>query len=406
MDFSQSGQLPHQEAQFEGPPQGPFQQLYEEPQGQSFGNAQGHQAPQQDPPQWIAQFAQFMSQFTAQNTLNRSPEATVQSEEDQKRPRHTQPHPDKFSNEDNSRYPQFRSLLAAKLRIDAKAIGNEEERVWYGFGCLTDVAAGRIHPWIQYAQGTSEFTVEGLLKQTDQAFADPQKQAKALSKLNRIKQRNQDFRTYLQDFEQTLLEAQGWGWADEVKKGYLRAGLNRDLCDRLVALIEPDSYIEFTTQLRMISDKLQQLKAWDSSRNRGRGNNSRNSQVVENSMEWEPTQTTTVASVGRPQQRPPQRAKWVDHEEIGRRMSEGSCLRCGKQGHLIGRCPLLPAQNPNQRLQVQQASERRPKPKALSRKPPVAASTVPKSKPTAIAAAETLVEEIEDWETDVESEKE
>jgi hypothetical protein len=350
-----------------------------------------------------------MSQFTAQNTLNRSSTATVQSEIDQKRPRHTQPHLEKFSNEDNSQYPQFRSLLAAKLRIDAKAIGNEEERVWYGFGCLTDVAAGRIHPWIQYAQGTSEFTVEGLLKQMDQAFADPQKQAKALSKLNRIQQRNQDFRTYLQDFEQTLLEARGWGWADEVKKGYLRAGLNRDLCDRLVALIEPDSYIDYTAQLRMISDKLQQLKAWDGSRDRSQGNNSRNSrttQAVKDSMEWEPTQTITVASAGRLQQRQPQRAKWVSYEEIGRRMSDGSCLRCGKQGHLVRGCPLLPAQNPNRRPQTQQASGRRPEPKAPARKPQVAASMAPKSKPTTIVAADTPVEEIEEWETDVESEKE
>jgi hypothetical protein len=137
----------------------------------------------------------------------------------------------------------------------------------------------------------------------DQAFADPQKQAKALEKINRIRQGNQDFRTFLQDFEQTLLEAQGWGWADEVKKVYLKAGLNRELCDRVVIQVEPDRYSDFTAQLRMISHKLQQIKACDNRRSRGRGGNSYTPQVTTqstgDSMDWESTQATTVAATGR-----------------------------------------------------------------------------------------------------------
>ncbi|KAG9242483.1 hypothetical protein BJ878DRAFT_515250 [Calycina marina] len=118
-------------------------------------------------------------------------------------------------------YPQFRTFLEAKLRIDARAIGSEEERVWYGFGRLSDIP--------------SEFNVSGFLKQLDQSFADPQRQTKALNKINSIRQGNLDFRT---------------------------AGLNRELCDRLVTQAEPDKYTDFTAQLRMILDKLQQIIAW------------------------------------------------------------------------------------------------------------------------------------------------
>lgn len=355
--------------------------------------------------QLMSQFSGVHHNLTAQAT---TPSTSIQAEVDQKRPRHTQPHTEIFTNEDNSLYPQFRSLLEAKLRIDARAIGSEEEGVWYGFGRLSGKAAGRIHPWMQYAQSTPEFTIKGLLKQMDQAFADPQKQAKALIKINRIQQRNQDFRTYLQDFEQTLLEAQGWSWADEVKKGYLRAGLNRDLCDRLVSQPEPDSYNDFTAQLRMISDKLQQIRAWDNRRDRGRGSNLYTPQTTQsagNSMDWEPTQTTTVAASGRPQSHQ-QRARWVDQDEIGRRMSEGTCLRCGKHGHIIKSCLLLPAQNPHRCTQVQRQSIEGGRPRVPVRKAQVATFTASKNKIATATGNEPHIKEPEEWETDNESEKE
>lgn len=359
----------------------------------------------QAPPSWLLQLMQFMSQNNQQaapsQTSYESPAA--QSNGDYKKPRHSLSHPDKFTNEDNSQYPQFRSLLEAKLRIDANAIGGEEERIWYGFGRLSEDAAGRIHPWMQYAQDSEEFTVECFLKQLDQAFADPQRQAKALDKINWIQQGKRDFRTYLQEFEQALLEAQGWAWADEVKKGYLRAGLSRELRDRLVTQIEPDKYTEFTAQLRMISDKLQQIKAWDNHRNRNRADNphnARNIQPVEDSMDWEPTQTTSTAATGRLRQGQQQRARWVDRDEIGRRISEGSCLRCGKQGHMVKDCSLLPAQNPNQQPQTQRHTNKEgPQLKTSIRKPRIAATTAPKGKSVTVA-------DIEEWETDENSEKE
>jgi hypothetical protein len=410
MDINQQGQYPSPEIPFQGPSQGPFQH----PRIQAQQTPQQFQGPPAEPPQWIAQFIELMSQFGGNHTHTpqtvtpneSSAASTARFEADQKKPRHSLPSLEPFTNQDNSQYPQFRSLLEAKLRIDAKAIGSEEERVWYGFGCLSGKAAGRIHPWMQYAREKSEFTVEGLLSQMDQAFADPQKQTKALEKINRIRQGNQDFRTFLQDFEQTLLEAQGWGWADEVKKGYLKSGLNRELCDRLVTQVEPDKYTDFTAQLRMISDKLQQIKAWDNRRNRGRGGNSYTPQVTTqstgDSMDWEPTQTSTVAATGRTlsgrSQQGQRRAMWVSHEEIGRRRANGSCIRCGDDGHMIRDCPFLPAQNPNR----QQQANRQLNGNSSGRKLRFASAHPTPPNPMVKEA----VEEIEDWETEDESGKE
>ncbi|EFQ86857.1 hypothetical protein PTT_17790 [Pyrenophora teres f. teres 0-1] len=52
-------------------------------------------------------------------------------------------------------------------------------------------------------------------------------------------------------------------------------------------------------------------------------------------MDWEPSRSQA------------QRAKWVSQQEIDRRRDDGSCLRCGKKGHLISACKLKPAHNPN-----------------------------------------------------------
>jgi hypothetical protein len=67
-----------------------------------------------------------------------------------RKPKHTVPHPENFTGEDEAVYPIFRGLLQAKLRTDGDAIGGEFEKVWYVFGCLTETASKRIFPWLQY----------------------------------------------------------------------------------------------------------------------------------------------------------------------------------------------------------------------------------------------------------------
>lgn len=102
---------------------------------------------------------------------------------------------------------------------------------------------------MDHAKDTNNFTVEKFLNRLDKAFSDPDKIAKAIDKLNSIRQGNKEFRVFLQDFEQTLLEAQAWDWRDAAKKGYIRAGINRKLCDRLVSATELEGYDDFVSQL-------------------------------------------------------------------------------------------------------------------------------------------------------------
>lgn len=332
-----------------------------ETEDQFFQAAESQPSGGNSTPSWVRSILSLLAQLlTFQQKVQRD---SISSED--LRPRHSQPHPEKFSGIDASSYPQFRSLLEAKLKIDAKAIGNEEEKVWYAYGRLSDTALQRIHPWVEFTKHTEKFTVEEFFSRLDKAYGDPEKRTKAINKLNSMRQGNREFREFLQDFEQTLLEAQAWGWSDEAKKGYLRAGLNRDLCDRLVSQDEPRDYDDFVSQLRTTSDKMQSIKNWDNQRFRGRHippSPINESQSAGDPMDWEPTQSINIAaaypnSSGQRYQTPRARSVWVSHEEIGRRISEGLCIRCGGQSHVIKNCQFLPALNPNRpkRFQPQQA---------------------------------------------------
>jgi hypothetical protein len=271
-----------------------------------------------------------------------------------KKPKHTTPHPEKFTGKDESLYPIFRGLLEAKLRTDAQAIGGEYEQVWYAFGRLTDTASKRIFPWMQHAQNGAEFSTANLFRQMDLAFDDRQKQSKAVARINTIKQRNRSFREFLQEFDQTLMEANGWGWQEEIKKGLLKAALAGEVTRELVGRDEPATYSAYIAQIRKITDDLGEWKdrqKFKTNFQKQHFTAPQQSQSTGEQMDWEPTRTAFVAAArplpGRPQQSQSRlQAKWVSQSEMTRRKEAGECLRCGSPEHFIGQCHLRPARRP------------------------------------------------------------
>ena len=223
-----------------------------------------------------------------------------------------------YTHEDPAAYPQFRGFITQKLRVDALACGDTEpDRVWYGFACLKGIASSRIFPWIDYAQKTGiQLSVQAFLEQLDIAFSDPQKAQKAIAKINQIRQGRQTFREYLQEFEQTLLEAGGWGWDDIVRKGYLKAGINYKLKSLLVSQLEPTSYTEYVNLLRLTSDNLEAL---EHSPHRNRPPTTEGT----DSMDWKPTSNASV---------------FVPKEIQATRRSAGQCIKCGALGHIARNC--------------------------------------------------------------------
>lgn len=278
------------------------------------------------------------------------------------KPKHSRRHPDPYTHEDESMYPQFRGGLEAKLRIDAAAIGQEEEKVWYALDCLKGNAAKRIYPWVEFAKDTDKFTVRELFTQMDLAFSDPQKKAKAIAKINKIEQGDRPFREFLQDFEQTLLEARGWAWDDSVKKGLLKAALSGELTGRLIGKEDPDDYASYCASIRRIADDLQAWKDTRKSRIRPVAQPTQASQQPAELMDWEPTRTSTVVATRTRQagqDRP--RAEWVTEAVRKQRWDSGACLRCGNQGHVQDECRLRPARPPKKVEEARNGPQKRTK---------------------------------------------
>jgi len=270
-------------------------------------------------------------------TPNRMPSPPLQQvplESVVRRPRPSLPNPDQFDGKNQEFYPQFESLLKAKLDIDGRTIGGENEQVWYAFGRLSGEAAGRIHPWMIHAQRTSTLTVDSFFKQIRLAFSDPRASQKALEQINRTKQGSRPFNDFLNEFNRLILEAEGWSWDDKMKKAYLRAAISYKLKDRTIGMKEEDSYEEYCSQLRTISDQLADMKNWSDRRSAWKKERSLSppKESALDAMDWEPS--TAVATTRTKRKEP----RWASPEEIERRREEGLCLRCGEEGHIVRRC--------------------------------------------------------------------
>lgn len=270
-----------------------------------------------------------------------------------RRPKPSLPNPDKFDGKDLALYPQFEGILRAKLEIDGQSIGGEKEQVWYGFGRLSGDAAGRIYPWISYAQEVGKFTVEGLLDQMKVAFRDPRQRQKALGQLNRTKQGSQVLNDFLNDFNRLILEAEGWGWDEVIKKGYLKAAISTKLVTGMVGTKEEESYDDYCSQLRMISDQQAEVAELMARRNRWNVRSTTNAarpQAQADTMDWELTTSIAAARTREP--------RWATPDEIERRKQEGLCLRCGQTGHMVRDCRTkLPAQKKEVRAAATKSSK-------------------------------------------------
>jgi hypothetical protein len=281
------------------------------------------------------------------------------------RPKHVLPKPE-YDHEDPSLFSQFKGLLYTKVYgVDAQACGSvESERVWYAFACLKGKAASRIYPWIEFCQKTSQpLLLRTFFTQLDSAFSDPQKIQKAIGRLNSFKQANRSFRDFHYEFEQALLEANGWNWDDVVKKGYLRQGLSYELKSAVVAQIEPVTYLEFVGQLRTVADNLEALKqsTWkprlEKDVQRKQGNDFYTNQytnLVGNSpMDWEPSPQFNSTRV------------FISKEIQQKRRERNACIKCGKTGHYARECQTgWKPEEPRQ--QTKKAAKIEKKPQAAS----------------------------------------
>lgn len=290
--------------------------------------------------------ASLQTPGSSERTMPAAPEVISRVSEGVRRPKHTLAHPNKFDGQDSAAYPAFRGYLEVKFEIDSAAIGGETEKVWYAYGFLIDKAAERIFPWIAAIQARQKpLRVDDFFTQMDAAFSDPQRAQRALEWINSNKQGKQPFREFLQDFEQNLLEAGGWGFSDEVRKGYLRAAVSKKIKRELVAAEEPAKYEDFVNQLRRTSDNLAELDRLGSKR--GIWAKPYSEPDGGGDMDWEPTaKVASGSALSRPRGGDRPQAKWVSKETLEQRRLNQECLRCGGADHFINKCRFGAATRP------------------------------------------------------------
>ena len=175
------------------------------------------------------------------------------------------------------------------------------------------------------------------------AFSDPRRRQKAMAKLNRTKQGTHSLDDFLNKFDRLLLEAEGWGWDDVIKKGYLKAAISVKLVEAMVGSREESSYEDYCAQLRMADDQLTELmdltarrtswgkKKWETREPPLTETTAPLVPVTQDKMDWE--STTPGVSAARTKE-----PRWAEPAEIERRKRKRLCLRCGREGHMVRDC--------------------------------------------------------------------
>ncbi|CBF71484.1 uncharacterized protein ANIA_10846 [Aspergillus nidulans FGSC A4] len=265
------------------------------------------------------------------------------------RPRHPDVEP--FTGEDPKDYPPFQMNLRTKFAIDAACYPTEEEQVYYAYSRLRGKASQRVLPWL-LARQKSETPVlwAEFSAVLDKAFGDPDRQRKALVRVNTIKQGRRDFEEFLNEFDEELLNAGGINWDDNQKKALLDTAINVELLKAMVGIRQEDSYDNYCNQLREINHNLQRVARLTRkgshaavpmhvARTRPAGGSDRTG--TPDQMDWEATHAQIaalqkeVAALRMKGTRTPRKASQAPAEEKQKRLSEGKCLRCGDPDHFV-----------------------------------------------------------------------
>lgn len=260
---------------------------------------------------------------------------------------------EQYDHSQPSLWPQFELKLRAKLQIDGNVLGDDERKIYRLFAYLSGVAAQRALPWIENYAANS--TVGEFLDHLRATFGDPTREKKALTRLNTLRQGKKTFAEFIPEFDQVLIEAGAGQWQDRAKVGFLQAAINLELRERLVGLPQSTNYVDYCTQLREVSQQLEELSAIKSRSGRYRGRDTKPGFSTQgqldagsnapggDQMDWEPTQAVRL-NASAPRQRPRARIPGVSEEVIQDRVRHQACLRCGRTGHRHRQC--LEAVNP------------------------------------------------------------
>lgn len=145
----------------------------------------------------------------------------------EKRPCHRTGDLKQFNGE-RSEWISWRTEAQTKLRIDGRAIGNEDEKFGYLYMHMSVTAQKRIQQWynLRIKMGT-DCTPAAFFDRAEGTFGDPNERKNTLTLLEVIKQRkDESFSNFVTRFEEILAQAGGEDWAMYLQVNALEKALN------------------------------------------------------------------------------------------------------------------------------------------------------------------------------------
>lgn len=256
------------------------------------------------------------------------------------------PDPEPFDGTRTS-YPVFKQKARAKIEIDGAIYESEPGQVNYLFNRLSGTAAKIVLPWLNAHHSP---TLASFWTFMDSRFSDPQAKARALDKLQSMRQKpTEDIRDYLTRFEQELLESEVQ-MDNAIKISTFTRGLKPQVQRDIAIVNQGLSFEEYCHEAIRIQDVHKRISFFARSSNLVQHGATASPQLRQSSdaMDWEPTRVNTVqpTHIGKG------RAKWVSQDEITRRKNNRLCIRCGTTAHMIKNCPYAPARRPQSMEQV------------------------------------------------------
>jgi hypothetical protein len=318
----------------------------------------------QQPPQWLQTFAQQMAQEFNNQMAHMAQRIDAIDQRTQapppvppppppanpitvppdppppmKRPKPVLPDPSVYYGK-RSEWRTWKDQMISKLNIDGPAIGGTREQFAYIESRLGGTAAKTVLAFMKAARANGTNTPDNFLTYMENIYGDPNSAEHANNRLNSMTQGNEAFATFLPKFEQTLAEAGGSEWADQIKINNLKRVLSQELRTSLVYIPKhPEVYDDFVKTLQTLASRLAALKP--------RAKKITTTSITTNSdtMDWEPSINKVHTPVSGNEQK---RAQWVSKDVLEERRSNNKCLRCGGNGHFVSSCKLLPARPPHQ----------------------------------------------------------
>ena len=231
------------------------------------------------------------------------------------------PDPEKFTGKREELRP-FLAQLKNKLEGNADRYPTELERLRYALSRVAGDAAITIETF-------DPTSVAAFIEILKASYGDPNRQATAQQKLNRMTQSDQSFPAYFARFHQYSKET---GWNDAAQINHLVESLNPDLKRTLVGVILPTRLEDCANLINRHYNDLRRLQP----------------RAAHKTSATTATTTTTTAAT-QPQKKDPdvmdlspgtQGYAPKNSAERQKRIREGRCFKCGGKGHLSPNCPV------------------------------------------------------------------